>query len=293
MNLTHTQTALFFTVYFGSILCGIYVCQFADPRPPDEKASFLTNCNRFISNVLINRIPSALKRTLKFFVGERMFDRLASMVDYALNKRNPLLQLFYLAIINSAYITWLALGQPQLPTVLVPAYHKYVIFSGILACQVCFYVACTTPPGLPSTKGKEDNEGDNCSDQHRYTFDGTLYVDGIDCSTCHSAKQARSKHCRLCDTCVPRFDHHCIWLNQCVGQYNHRWFLAFLGLHVVFLAYCSYISGAVLFSEVCNDFRALSSPPRHLYCSSTAHSFNPFFCLSYRSSRKSCFRRLS
>lgn len=251
MNLTITQTAIFFTFYFGSILCGIYVCQFADHQPPDEKASFLTNFNRLISNVLINRIPSALKKALKFFVGEGMFNRLASMVDYALNKRNPLLQLFYLAIINSAYITWLALGQPQLPTVLVPAYHKYVIFSGILACQVCFYVACTTPPGPPSSEDKKKN-AEVKSDLHRYPYDGTLYVQGIDCSTCHSTKYARSKHCRLCNTCVPRFDHHCIWLNQCVGQYNHRWFLAFLALHVVFLAYCSYISGAVLLSEVSN-----------------------------------------
>jgi len=77
-----------------------------------------------------------------------------------------------------------------------------------------------------------------------------VYADGLQCSTCQTKKVARSKHCRLCNICVSRFDHHCIWLNQCVGGGNYRHFLGFLALHVVFLLYCSYISGAVLLSEV-------------------------------------------
>ncbi|CCD14180.1 unnamed protein product, partial [Trypanosoma congolense IL3000] len=73
----------------------------------------------------------------------------------------------------------------------------------------------------------------------RYVVDGILYgkssagPGGLQCVTCNLPRPSRSKHCRLCDHCVRRFDHHCPWINNDVAEGNHRWFLLFIGLHFV------------------------------------------------------------
>lgn len=45
------------------------------------------------------------------------------------------------------------------------------------------------------------------------------------CVHCLARRPLRSKHCHLCDTCIPRHDHHCPWIANCVGLGNHRPFI--------------------------------------------------------------------
>ncbi|XP_029933684.1 palmitoyltransferase ZDHHC4 [Myripristis murdjan] len=61
-----------------------------------------------------------------------------------------------------------------------------------------------------------------------YPYDRRMFHPGVSCPTCQLIKPARSKHCRLCNRCVQRFDHHCVWVNNCIGAQNTHYFLLYL-----------------------------------------------------------------
>eukprot|EP01102_Stenamoeba_stenopodia_P013849 TRINITY_DN4540_c0_g1_i1.p1 TRINITY_DN4540_c0_g1~~TRINITY_DN4540_c0_g1_i1.p1 ORF type:complete len:405 (+),score=50.58 TRINITY_DN4540_c0_g1_i1:14-1228(+) len=103
----------------------------------------------------------------------------------------------------------------------------------------------------------------------RYQYDGPLYsrpqgdsdaeiriVDRLEnstpgwCKTCHLVKPARSKHCRICNRCIARFDHHCVWINNCIGAKNLHLFLIFTSSTSLTCLYGTYQSGVALFELI-------------------------------------------
>ncbi|KAJ7206661.1 DHHC palmitoyltransferase-domain-containing protein [Mycena pura] len=57
------------------------------------------------------------------------------------------------------------------------------------------------------------------------------------CSRCAIVKPYRAHHCRVCGTCILKFDHHCPWIGQCVGARNHKFFINFAVATFVFTSY--------------------------------------------------------
>jgi len=68
-------------------------------------------------------------------------------------------------------------------------------------------------------------------------FDRAKHRHVIENGRCHlcniTTRGRRTKHCSICNKCVPRFDHHCKWLNNCIGGRNYPAFLVCLASTLV------------------------------------------------------------
>ncbi|XP_054455111.1 palmitoyltransferase ZDHHC4 isoform X2 [Anoplopoma fimbria] len=83
-----------------------------------------------------------------------------------------------------------------------------------------------------------------------YPYDRRLFHPGVSCETCQLIKPARSKHCRVCNRCVQRFDHHCVWVNNCIGAQNTRYFLLYLFSVCAMAGDIAVLTGDMLFHAV-------------------------------------------
>lgn len=92
----------------------------------------------------------------------------------------------------------------------------------LLLVKSCFFYLCIRRDPGTVTKKK------HAVQLQVYPYDGRMFHPGVSCPTCQLVKPARSKHCRVCNRCVQRFDHHCVWVNNCVGAQNTRYFLMYL-----------------------------------------------------------------
>lgn len=122
-----------------------------------------------------------------------------------------------------------------------PSYMLYVY--GILA--PCSWLAvCFIDPGTITQRTHHELAS-------VYPYDNFVYrANQRPCSTCALRKAARSKHCRLCNRCVARFDHHCGWVGTCIGLYNTRYFLSFLLIHYVILAHAALLGAELINASV-------------------------------------------
>lgn len=125
-------------------------------------------------------------------------------------KPHPIIQLAYVALVVGCYGVFVIHGYPLLPNLYMDGYHRWIGGVVFAACVVTFCMASFMDPGVitPANEARM---------KEVYPPDNFIYSERK-CETCPTTKVARSKHCRVCDRCVARFDHHCIWLNNCVGE---------------------------------------------------------------------------
>ncbi|KAM9837503.1 palmitoyltransferase ZDHHC4 isoform 2-T2 [Aulostomus maculatus] len=109
--------------------------------------------------------------------------------------------------------------QREMDTTLTNLAVPYIL----LAVKSFFFYLCISRDPGTITKVKV-----SAGQLHVYPYERKLFHPGISCPTCQLIKPARSKHCRVCNRCVQRFDHHCVWVNNCIGAQNTRYFLLYL-----------------------------------------------------------------
>lgn len=208
-----------FYLVIGGVGVGIFIYGKADGNSMFDK----------MYRLVCMQLPKGLKWLLEKMCGKRAPAVLDAIWTYLCYKTNPLVQIFYLAVLIGGYITFVTNGYPHLPNRLAGSIHKYTGFGVFLTCVTVWWKACQTDPGIVTKNNVDDLI-------EIFPWDEQIFTSGK-CSTCNIQKPARSKHCALCNVCVARFDHHCIWLNTCVGLGNHKWFLSFLFWHLVICLY--------------------------------------------------------
>ena len=226
--------AILWILYTGVVVLAVYGFFLADTTAESMNGNF--------SRFLFEDLPRSFTSTCQSYLPRPVFEGCFFAYDYVVNKRNPILQITYILILNGSYTIWLLYGRPTLDTnAYLSWHHVYIADAGVLMCLYTFYLACKTDPGTIT------QETYPCFMHSPY--DGTLFVKGKACTTCHVPKPARSKHCSLCGKCVAISDHHCIWINQCVGELNYRYFLLFLLTNTLFFTYAAMVLGLVLVSK--------------------------------------------
>lgn len=197
-----------------------------------------------VSRLFLKSLPSAASRSLRAVCGERLYGKLQKLYNYVVYQPNPILQIFYLVLVNGGFLAFILEAYPYIPTDHFDRIHRPIVFIAMALCAVSFAVACTVGPGRITLRSVPALDN--------YPIDGVIFritPTPAMCSTCNVPKLARSKHCSTCGICVSRFDHHCAWLNQCVGEQNYRVFLLFLLVHCAMLWYGTALLVSILMTE--------------------------------------------
>ncbi|KAJ8606923.1 hypothetical protein CTAYLR_008635 [Chrysophaeum taylorii] len=187
----------------------------------------LSTLSRGLYEVPDALVSSGLARAVLGTRGQRILRRCG---HYVCEEPNPILQTVYLALVCGGYGAVILVAYPRVPCATLGAYHEWTGLVAFAAALFSFCLASRAPPGYivdAATEKRHDN----------YPYDDVLFTSGRACPTTGVRKLARSKFCRTTGLTVARFDHFCPWINQAVGEENYRYFLLFLGLHVILLTY--------------------------------------------------------
>ncbi|KAF2279746.1 zf-DHHC-domain-containing protein [Westerdykella ornata] len=189
----------------------------------------------WIHLILFVRIPSLFAKFDSYFTNGRIASTFSRLGNYLINEKHPLVIIFFLGLVSISAALFLPATWP-----LLPLHHKLLIPLLLPLPYLFTYLSAKKNSKTYITPA-------NHSEQMRlYPYDRVLFYPEVTCKTCNLLKPARSKHCRICKTCVARMDHHCIWVNNCLGRGNYRWFLALLLSTGILLAYAAFLAYSVI-----------------------------------------------
>ena len=155
-------------------------------------------------------------------------------------------QSFYFFLFVCGYLLFVYYGFEHIPNRYMGNWHKYAGSLWVFCSWGQFLRMVHSNPGRVDTENVQSKLDEWQYDDHFYEPKW--------CVPCGLQRPARTKHCRVCDYCVSRFDHHCIWINNCVGQKNHLHFMVFLVNHMVVLQYVCY-AGACICVDTAFEYR--------------------------------------
>ncbi|XP_040311772.1 palmitoyltransferase ZDHHC4 isoform X2 [Herpailurus yagouaroundi] len=192
-----------FLFYLALVLMGVVTICIC------SKTHYLRGLVRGGAQVISCIIPECLQRAMR------------KVLHYLFHTRNHTFIMLHLLLQGMVYAeyTWEVFGYCQ---ELGFSLHYLLLPYLLLVINLVFFtLSCVSNPGT-ITKANE------FSLLQVYEFDEVMFPKNMKCFTCNVRKPARSKHCRVCNRCVHRFDHHCVWVNNCIGAWNARYFLIYL-----------------------------------------------------------------
>ncbi|KAJ1982260.1 palmitoyltransferase akr1 [Dimargaris xerosporica] len=164
-------------------------------------------------------VPMALAVLLGGHVG--IVRGLLRSVNFHAVHKSPYFTAVFQATMIYTILTWSWTVMPNTPH--LPLTNSLFLFFA-LATLYSFYRTVFMDPGFIP---KPADRTFTAYHVERLLAQGRLDPQHF-CITCLVAKPLRSKHCRLCDRCVAKFDHHCPWIFNCIGAHNHRLFLVYV-----------------------------------------------------------------
>ena len=181
--------------------------------------------------VLRKGIGDAAGAKIEAFATEVLFDR-----------PNPAMQLIYVALVMGGYWVYCVHVEPLIGVGAVSEAHALVVPFAMLISIASWLTVCFSDPGTVNAYTLD-------AQLATYPHDHVLYEPKI-CPTLGVTCPARSKFCRVTQKRVAKFDHYCGWMGNSIGENNLRYFVSFLGIHVVLTSYgswlcCSAISGEI------------------------------------------------
>ncbi|KAL5211008.1 hypothetical protein ABZP36_006631 [Zizania latifolia] len=224
-------------VAHGSVTA-LVVVSFLCGQWPIFEGTFVQRINHFLTFGIYHHFL----RLVHAACGTGARDLVLGVEQYCCERPNPILQVFYVALIGVTYFIIIQTSFQYIPGYYVSGSHRYLSIVAVAIGALLFVLTSFSDPGTVTA----ENVSQYLS---AYPYDNIIFEEK-ECSTCKITRPARAKHCRICDICVARFDHHCGWMNNCIGEKNNRYFLAFLVWHFLLCLYGAIIIGFILAGEL-------------------------------------------